>query len=106
MDVEAHTAGSSIVLIPGPVPADFDMEEYGRYEYREAPKDHPTSLLLDQPITGVDQVRWRRGDVGLRLRVNDRVVVIANEADEVFVSDGALPPDYSTAWIEPLRPHR
>ena len=99
-DIEVHTAGDgSLALIQGPVPTDFSMDEYGSFEFREAAPDHPAVRLIGHRLTSVDGIHWRGSEVGLRLGTENEVVVLVNEADEVFVSDGALPPDYCDATI-------
>jgi hypothetical protein len=100
-DIEAHTDGSgSLRLLRRPVPNDFSMDEYGRFEFRAIDADHPAARLLDQIITTMERIRWSNTVIGLRLGSDNGVVVLANEADEVFVSDGPLPPDYDDATID------
>lgn len=100
VDVEACTAGTgALLLLRQPVPADFDMDEYGRYEFRDADSDVPVALLVGKTIDSVEGIRWRDTVVGYRLTTNSGVVILANEVDEVFMSDGALPLDYSDATI-------
>jgi hypothetical protein len=99
-DIEAHTDGAgSLKLLRRPVPSDFSMDEYGRFEFRAIDADHPAARLLDQTITTMEHIRWSSTVVGLRLGTDIGVVVLANEADEVFVSNGPLPPDYDDATI-------
>ena len=93
--LEAHTAGDgSLQLIPQE-PEAFDMDEYGRFEMHPAAPDHPLVGLIGHPISGVRQFVWRGATIAVELHAADKVAVIANEADEVFVSTGALPPDYA-----------
>jgi hypothetical protein len=100
--VELHTPGDgSIALRRGTAPTDFDMGDYGRFEFRTADARSPIRALVGRKITRVQRIRWRGHDVGLRMRADDdAVVIVANEADEVFTSDGQLPPDYRDAVIE------
>jgi hypothetical protein len=100
VDVEVHASGDgSLALVPEAVPDDFDMDQHGRFKFRVAHAEHPASVLLQQPISRVERIRWNNVVVGLRLHVGSGVVVLANEADEVYVSDGSLPPDCSSATI-------
>ena len=99
-DIEVYTAGDgSLALIPRPVPTGFSMDQYGSWEFREAASDHPAVVLVGHPLTRVDRIRWNGGDVGLRLVTEVGLVLLANEADEVFASSGALPTDYADAAI-------
>jgi hypothetical protein len=98
--VEAHTAGSgALALLRGPVPDDFSMNEYGRYEFRDAEVEEPAARLVGQTIRTVEEIRWRETVVGYRLGTERGPVVLVNEADEVFTSNGTLPPDYADATI-------
>jgi hypothetical protein len=100
IDIEAHTKGDgSLELLQCPVPADFSMDEYGKWEFRAVAIDHPAARLVGQRLATVERIRWRDTVVGLRLGTDEGIVVLANEADEVFASDGALPPDYADATI-------
>lgn len=100
IDVEAHTEGTgALLLLRRPVPADFDMGEYGRYEFRDADQGNPVALLVGQTIDSVEAIRSRDTVVGYRLTTNSGEITLANEADKVFMSDGPLPLDYSDATI-------
>ncbi len=97
-DVEAHTAGTgALALLRRPVPADFDMDEYGRYEFRDADATEPAALLGGETIDNVEVIKWRDTVIGYRLTTKGGQVILANQADEVFTSDGPLPLDYSDA---------
>jgi hypothetical protein len=100
-ELQVHPSGDgSLVLMPGAAPANFDMDQYGYFEFQAAAIDHPANMLVDRTISEVEQIHWGNTVVGLRLRVANETVVLANEADSVFVSDGRLPPAYVTATIE------
>lgn len=100
IDIEAYTKGDgSLALLQRAVPADFSMDEYGKWEFWPAAADHPAAQLVGKRLATVERIRWRDTVVGLRLGTEVGIVVLLNEADEVFASDGALPPDYLDATI-------
>ena len=51
-------------------------------------------------ILTVEQLRWRDTTVGLQLEFGAGRVLLANNADEIFLSTGALPADYLDATFE------
>ena len=98
--VEVRTEGSGAIGFWNEAPpSDFDMEQYGRFEFSDADARGPFGPLLGSPILGVDSIRWRGAEVGVRLVGDGALVAIANEGDEVFISAGDLPPDYDDATI-------
>jgi hypothetical protein len=104
VEVKVHTAGDrSLVLLRASPPADFDMQNYGRFEFRDLVRDSPLAAALGRQLTAVDRICWRDTVVGLRLRAGEVTAVLANEGDEVFVSAGDLPPDYEGASVEETR---
>ena len=78
----------SLDLVATVVPADFDMQEHGRYEFREDTSGGALTRLVGRAITGVAVIRRGGVDVGVRLRSEDALAVLANVGDEVFVSGG------------------
>lgn len=98
---EVCTRGDgSLGLDRSEAPASFDMAELGRFEMRPAEPSHLLRPLIGQPITRVARVVWERTCVGLVLHAPTGSVLLANEADEVFISNGMLPPDVWDAEIE------
>ena len=73
------------------------MGKHGRFEFERLVVGHPLAPLLGSAIDRARRIVWRDTDVGLELVTGCHCVVIANEADEVFVSNGPLPPDYADA---------
>lgn len=89
------TGDGSLRLARTQRPVDFDMAEYGQFKMLPAGQDHPLHPLIGQTLGHVRLVIWEHTCVGLVIEANDGSVVLANEADEIFVSNGALPPDYA-----------
>src|SRR5262249_5089381 len=99
-DLQVHPAGDgSITLLAQTAPADFEMDDYGRFEFRELDFESPLAAMLGKAVVRVDRLQWQGHDCGLRLHADGAVVVMANEGDETFVSNGDLPPDYEDASI-------
>lgn len=107
--LEAHTAGDgSLQLVLADPPQAFDMDQYGSFEFGRLPSGHPLAPLIGGAVDGVWRIVWRDIDVGLELASGPHHAVIANEADEVFVSDGPLPLDYAddARKLSPSMPSR
>ena len=87
--VEVHTGPFRLDL--GAVPADFDMAEYGRYEFGPVPEDHVLTPLLGWRISRVRTIAWRDSVVGIVVDAGGHTALMADLGDEVFVSSGVLP---------------
>ena len=99
--LEVCTAGdASLRLDQATEPQDFDMAQYGRFEFQPVEQTHVLRPHIGSTIHGVERIRWRETTVGLLVHFANGAVVLANEADEIFVSTGSLPPDYRYASIE------
>jgi hypothetical protein len=99
--VEVHTAGDGslrLVLADGPV--DVDMAESGRFEMVSAGPTHLLRPLIGSVISRTRRVTWQRKCVGVVLASQAGAVLLANDCDEIFVSTGELPPDYTDAVID------
>lgn len=98
---EVCTAGDgSLQLSSATTPEDFDMEQYGRCEFEPIDDEHRLFVHLGSRIRTARRIVWRHTAIGWRLETEVGVVVLANQADEIFLSTGELPPDYSEATIE------
>lgn len=98
---EVQTAGSgSLELIRTTTPTDFDMEELGSFVFAPADSDDLVHGLLGNPLLAVRPIRWRGVVVGLRFEAENMTIVLFNEADEIFTSDGEFPPDYADAVVD------
>jgi hypothetical protein len=62
--------------------------------------DRPTRQSAGKWHVRVESSACRKEKDELRLGTDNGVVVLANEADEVFVSNGPLPPDYDDATFD------
>lgn len=94
--VELYTAGDgSIGLRSSRMPQDFDMAEYGRYEFHPADGGMPSSALVGQSILAIQRLSLDGMPVGLRLVFASGTVVYLNDFDDVWVSNGALPEHFS-----------
>ena len=101
LQVQAHTAGDgSIVLLVDSPPSDYDMDEYGRFEFRTLDVADHFADIANEAIIGVDRISWLGDEIGLSLRVGDTgLLVLTNEGDEVFVGTDDLPPEYERERI-------
>ena len=99
---EVCTAGDGSLRLArcdGP-PTDYDMAELGRFEFLPVATDHPWAAKISHRLTAVRRARWRDTTVGVLVDTTGGLIVLANNADDVWVSDGELPPDYAGAVIE------
>ena len=55
--------------------------------------------LVGRTILAVEEIRWRNSVVGYRLGTERGPVVLFDDCDELFTSNGTLPPDYADATI-------
>ncbi|MFN3220039.1 MAG: hypothetical protein ACE367_26405 [Acidimicrobiales bacterium] len=96
--VEACT-GSEFRLERRSVPEDYDVGEGMRYEFCPASPDHPVATLIGTQLTAVRRLMWRDWNAGIVVTAGALQALIADQADEVFVSAGVLPADYEDAIL-------
>jgi hypothetical protein len=98
-----HTTGPGALELRrrDSVPEDYDTAEYGRFVFAPADSRSPVHQLLGCPLLAVRAIRWRGVIAGLQLEAGGTRVVLVNDCDELFVSSGDLPPDYSDATVDP-----
>ncbi len=98
--VEACT-GSEFRLERRMIPDAFDVGTGMRYQFQPAPADHPLAQLAGLQISDVSQIIWKGWMVGMVIAAGNQQAIVADEADELFVSIDELPPDYHDAEIMP-----
>jgi hypothetical protein len=92
--VRFHTAPDDSLELTLDQPHDsYDMDEYGQVIAGPAPEDFLMSRFIGQSIRAVHRIIDHRiqAEIGLRLELDHGEVRILNLADELVITDTALP---------------